>query len=185
MISREEALTLLHSQMQSQNLRKHCYAVEVTMKALAKHFNEDEELWGIVGLLHDADYEKFPTEHPKRIISDLEGLKAPEEIVNAIRAHAWGYNGMDYEPKSKLDWSIYICDELTGFIVAVTLIRPEKKLASVTVDNILSKWGKKDFAKGVERDHVELCEEKLGIKLNDFIELTLKAMQSISSELGL
>ena len=185
MISREEALELLHSQMQSQNLRKHCYAVEAVMKALATHFKEDEGLWGVVGLLHDADYEKYPEEHPKRIIKDLEELKAPEEIVNAIKAHALGFNGMDYEPKSKLDWSIYCCDELTGFIVAVTLIRPEKKLASVTVENILSKWSKKDFAKGVERDHVEMCEEKLGIKLNDFMEITLKAMQGISSELGL
>jgi len=184
-IDRDEALNLLHSQMQSINLRKHCYAVEASMRALAKYFGEDEDVWGLVGLLHDADYEKYPDKHPAKILRQLKDLDVPEDVVNAIHAHALGFNGFDKKPQSKLDWSIYCCDELTGLIIAVTLIRPTKKLSDVTVENILSKWDKKEFAKGVERERVELCEDKLGIKLNDFIEIVLKAMQEISSELGL
>lgn len=196
MITKEKATDLLHTNMQSQNLRKHCYAVGVVMKALAKHFHEDEDLWEVVGLLHDADYEKWPNEHPRKIIDDLEKIDAPLEITRAIAAHAWGYNGMETEPSSKLDWSVYCCDELTGLIVAVTLIRPDppsheasegqgKKLKYVTVDDVLRKWNKKGFAKGVNRDNIALCEEKLGIKLNDFVAITLKAMQENSDELGL
>ncbi len=185
MISRDKALEILHSQMESQNLRKHCYAVEAVMRSLADHFNEDKEAWGLVGLLHDADYEKYPDEHPKRIIKELEDKNAPDEVVNAIKAHAWKYNGFDYEPKTNLDWSIYCCDELTRLIIAVTLVRPEKKLSTVAVENILSKWNKKEFARGVERERIELCEEKLGIKLDKFVEISLKAMQGISDELGL
>lgn len=185
MITRQEALEILHSQMKSVNLRRHCYAVEASMRALADHFNEDQEVWGMVGLLHDADYESHPQDHPAKIIGQLEKLDIPIEVISAIKAHALGFNGFTHEPKTKLDWSIYCCDELTGLIIAVTLIRPEKKLSVVTVDNVLSKWGKKDFAKGVERERIELCDEKLGIKLPEFIGIVLKSMQGISSELGL
>lgn len=185
MITKDKALELLHSKMESVNLRKHCYAVEAVMRSLAEHFDEDQNLWGVVGLLHDADYEKWPDEHPRKIIEELEKTNASQELIGAIAAHAWGYNGMDIEPKSKLDWSIYCCDELTGLIVAVTLVRPEKKLSAVKVENILSKWNKKEFAKGVNRDQIAVCEEKLGIKLNDFIQITLSAMQGINEELGI
>jgi predicted hydrolase (HD superfamily) len=92
---------------------------------------------------------------------------------------------MNVMPKTPLEWAIYTSDELTGFIVAVTLIRPSKKIADVTVENVLSKWDKKDFAKGVNRNQIELCEEKLGIKLPDFIQIVLDSMKNISSELGL
>lgn len=185
MISREESLSLVTSWTSNKNLVKHMLAVESAMNGLAKHFKENEELWGIVGLLHDADYEKYPDEHPGKIIEELEKRNEPIEIINAIKAHAWKYNGQDREPQNNLEWSIYCCDELTGLIIAVTLIRPEKMLSSVTVDNVLSKWQKKDFAKGVERENIELCEEKLGIKLPDFIEIVLNSMQRISNELGL
>lgn len=185
MIQRDKALEILHKNMESQNLRKHCYAVEAVMRGLADHFKEDKEVWGLVGLLHDADYEKHPEIHPGKIITELENEDVPAVVIDAIRAHAWGYNDFNQEPKSNLDWSIYCCDELTGLIIAVTLIRPEKKLSAVTLENILSKWPKKEFAKGVERERIELCEEKLGIKLNEFIQISLTAMQGISDELGL
>ncbi len=121
----------------------------------------------------------------KKILEELKKRGEPEWLYNAIERHAWKYNGMDREPQNNLEWSIYCCDELTGLIVAVTLIRPEKKLSVVTVENVLSKWKKLDFAKGVNRDQIGLCEEKLGIKLNDFIQIILTSMQGISSELGL
>lgn len=184
-MTRDETLQLVTSWTTNKNLIKHMLAVEATMTDLAKHFREDENLWGIVGLLHDADYEKYPNEHPKVLLKTLEKNKEDQRIIDAVKAHAWKYNGMDREPQNKLEWSIYCCDELTGLIIAVTLIRPTKKIKDVTVDDILKKWHKKDFAKGVERENIELCEEKLGIKLNDFIDITLKSMQSISSDLGL
>lgn len=185
MIGREEALTLVTSWTENKNLVKHMLAVEAAMRGLATHFKEDEDTWGLVGLLHDADYEKYPNEHPRKIIEELQNRGKPSEIINAITAHAWKYNGMDREPQNNLEWSIYCADELTGLIIAVTLIRPSRKLSDVTVENVLSKWRKKDFAKGVERENIELCEEKLGIKLPDFIDIVLTSMQRISDSLEL
>ena len=185
MISREEALTLVTSWTENKNLVKHILCVEAAMGGLAKHFNEDENLWKLAGLLHDADYDKYPDKHPFVIIEELEKRNEPIEIINAIKSHAWGYRETLPEPKTKMEWSLYCSDELTGLIVAVALVRPEKKLSVVTIDNVLSKWQKKDFAKGVNRDQIGLCDEKLGIKLNHFIGIVLTSMQTIATELGL
>ncbi|MDP3917805.1 MAG: HDIG domain-containing protein [Candidatus Woesebacteria bacterium] len=185
MISREDAFNLVTSWTENKNLIKHMFAVEAVMGGLAKYFGEDESLWKVVGLIHDADYEKYPDKHPKVLIHELEKRQEDPIIINAIKSHAWNYNGMDQIPKTKLEWSLYCCDELTGLIVAVALIRPERKLSAVTVDNVLSKWKKLDFAKGVERGNIEKCEEKLGIKLPDFIQIVLTSMQNISEDLGL
>jgi hypothetical protein len=187
-MTRNEALELLHSKMQSVNLRRHCYAVSAVMKSLAKHFGEDETKWEIVGLLHDGDYEETKETPEKHTILMAGWLKeegeTDKELIDAILSHNFAHTGQN-PPKNKLEWSLYCCDELTGLIVAVTLVRPEKKLALVTVENILSKWNQKSFAAGVKREQIGQCEEKLGIKLNDFIATALKAMQGISSELGL
>lgn len=185
MISREESFSLVTSWTQNKNLVKHMLAVESAMEGLANYFKEDANLWKIAGLLHDADYDKYPEKHPQVIIDELTKRNEDKSLIDAIRAHAWKYNGFDTEPKTKMEWSLYCCDELTGLIIAVALVRPEKKLSVVTVDNVLSKWKKLDFAKGVNRDQIGLCEEKLGIKLPDFIEIVLKSMQNISSDLGL
>jgi len=187
MISKEEALKLLHSKMESVNLRKHCYAVGTVMKALAKHFNENEEMWEIVGLLHDGDYE-FTKEdhanHAKLMASWVrETGETDEELLTGIESHGWFHEGK--LPQTQMQWALFYSDELTGLITAVTLVRPEKKLSLVTVDNILSKWSQKSFAGGVKREDIEHCEKELGIKLPDFIEIALKAMQGIATKLGL
>ncbi len=188
MITKVEALELLHANMQSVNLRKHCYAVSAAMKALAKHFREDEEKWEVVGILHDADYEKTKDAPEKHTVLTIEWLREKrvndKEIIDAIISHNYSHTGGS-PPKNNLEWSLYCSDELTGFIVAVTLVRPEKKLSSVTVENVLSKWNQKAFAAGVKREQIEMCQEKLGIKLEDFIKIILSAMQEISGELGL
>lgn len=199
MIVRADALALVttwtenkHSlPLRSKNLVKHMLCVEAAMGGLAKYFKEDENLWKIIGLIHDADYDKYPDKHPQVLIDELtknppssDSVEAGK-IIDAIRAHAFGYNNFNTEPKNSLEWSLYCCDELTGLIIAVALIRPEKKLSVVSVENVLSKWQKKDFAKGVERKNIEMCEEKLGIKLPDFIEIVLTSMQSIATDLGL
>lgn len=185
MISREESFSLVTSWTQNKNLVKHMLAVESAMEGLANYFKEDANLWKIAGLLHDADYDKYPEKHPQVIIDELTKRNEDKSLIDAIRAHAWKYNGFETEPKTKMEWSLYCCDELTGLIIAVALVRPERKLSVVTVDNVLSKWKKLDFAKGVNRDQIGLCEEKLGIKLNDFIQITLTSMQGISNALNL
>lgn len=187
MISRDEALKLLHSKMQSPNLRKHCYAVGVVMKALARHFSENEDKWEVVGLLHDGDYEftkQDPGNHAKLMASWVRDLgESDDELLTGIESHGWFHEGK--KPQTKMQWSLFCCDELTGLIVAVALVRPTKKLADVTMENVLDKWGSKSFAAGVKREDIENCEKELEIPLKDFIGIALKAMQGISSELGL
>jgi len=186
-MNKEKALKLLHSKMQSVNLRKHCYAVEAAMKSLAEHFDEDQNLWGIVGLLHDGDYEftkEDPSNHAKMMAGWVrETGETDEELLTGIKSHGWFHEGK--KPQTKMQWSLFCCDELTGLIIAVTLVRPDKKLATVTVENVLSKWNQKGFAAGVKREDIEHCEKELGIKPPEFIEIVLSAMQSISSDLGL
>lgn len=184
-MDRATAFNLVSTWTENKNLIKHMLAVESVMGGLAIHFKEDENLWKIVGLLHDADYDKYPDKHPQVLTEELEKRNEDKVLIDAIRAHAFGYNNFETEPKNNLEWSLYCSDELTGLIVAVALVRPERKLSVVTVENVLSKWNKKDFAKGVERKNIELCEEKLGIKLNDFIQIVLTSMQSIATDLGL
>lgn len=188
-MNRQVALDLLHEKMQNQNLRRHCYAVEVVMKALANHFKENEEEWGIAGLIHDVDYEQVKDtakiDHTIVALKWLEELGASEDIKGAVAAHAWNFVENAPKPQTPMQWSLYCCDELTGFIVAVALVKPDKKLASVNIDSVLSKWKQKSFAGGVHREQIEICEKELGIPLPEFIDISLRAMQSISSELGL
>lgn len=188
MITRQQALELLHNHMQNSNLRRHCYSVEAVMRALARHFNQDEELWGIVGLLHDGDYEETKNDSRQHTIKMANWLREAGEtngdILGAILSHNYAHTGQN-APKNNLEWSLYCCDELTGLIVAVALVRPEKKLSAVSVESIMKKWDVKTFAAGVHREQISKCEEKLEIKLSDFIQIALTAMQSISKELGL
>lgn len=197
MLTRNQALELLHSHMKNENLRRHCYSVEIVMKALAKYFKEDEEKWGIVGLLHDGDYEECKDNPSRHTILMSQWLKemgeTDKEILDAILSHNFahldrrslgeGGTGI-HPPKNNLEWSLYCCDELTGLIVAVALVKG-KLLNNVSVESILKKFPEKNFAAGVDREQIGKCEEKLGIKLPDFVSITLTSMQSISKDLGL
>ncbi len=186
-MTREEALNLLHSKMQNPNLRRHCYAVEAVMRALAKHFGEDQDLWGITGLLHDADYELTKddtTKHVVTVISWLNNLGVDEKIINAINAHGWKFVDGCPEPQNKIEWSLYACDELTGLIVAVALVKG-KKLENVTAQSVLKKFPQKSFAARVGREQIKLCEKKLDIPLPKFIDIALSAMKGVHLELGL
>ena len=145
-MTREEALQLVNDWTTNKNLVKHMLAVEAIMRALAKKFGEDEEIWGIAGLVHDADYESYkddPKKHPEKIFAELEKRKADQRIVDAIKSHAWGWREDLPEPKTNMEWSLYCCDELSGFITACALVRPERTLASLTVESILKKWPQK------------------------------------------
>jgi len=190
MMTRKQALQLLHEHMQNANLRRHCYAVEAVMKALARYFKEDEDKWGIAGLLHDADYEMTKDNEPKKnhtkhVLKWMKELEAETDIYDAVAAHAWGFVEGAPEPATKIQWALYCCDELTGLIVAVALVKPDKRLASVSVDSIMKKWNQKAFAGGVKREQIAECEPRLGIPLHEFIQIALEAMQGISEDLGL
>src|SRR6185369_2296282 len=197
-MKRDQALKLLHEHMQNPNLRRHCYAVEAVMRGLAIQLNPevDEharaelvEAWGIAGLLHDADYEETKdeahTKHTKVIMEWLEDLDAHTDIKDAIAAHGWKYVDGAPEPKTPMQWALYTCDELTGLIVAVALVKDEKKLSAVTVESVMKKWNQKAFAAGVDRKQIEMCNEVLGIPLSEFIQIALSSMQAIAPDLGL
>ncbi len=187
MIIRTQALDLLHSKMQSQNLRRHCYCVEAAMQGLAKHFKADQEKWGIVGLLHDGDYEftkEDPGNHAKLMANWVRELgETDNELLTGIESHGWFHAGKF--PETQMQWCLFCCDELTGLIVATTLVQPTKKLADVTVEKVLKKFPQKSFAAGVKREDIKMCEERLGVSLEKFLGIVLAAMQTISSELGL
>ena len=191
-MNREEAYKTLTKLIKNQNLIKHHLACEAVMKVLYRKFTpstgqnpQDEEKWGIVGLLHDADYE-LTRNHPEKhtlVLEEKIGSKLPEDVMYAILSHNFANNQV--LPKSAMDWSIYCADELTGLIIAATLVNPEKKLASVTTDFVINRFNEPSFARGANRDQILACQDKLGIPIRDFIDLSLKAMQSISHELGL
>ncbi len=180
----EDALKLLFEYTESENLRKHAFAVESAMRAYARKFGEDEEKWAIVGLLHDFDYEKFPTpdQHPWVGSKILEERGYPEDIRKAILGHA-DYTGV---PRDTLMAKVlYACDELCGFITAVALVKPNKKLEEVTVESVKKKLKDKAFARSVNREDIYKGAEELGIPLDEHIQFVIEAMKSIADKLGL
>jgi putative nucleotidyltransferase with HDIG domain len=183
-MNRDEAMKLLREYTKNENLIKHALAVEAAMRAYARIFGEDEEKWGIVGLLHDFDYERYPTpgEHAIKGAEILAERGYPEEIVNAVRSHA-NYEG--YPPRTLMEKTLFAVDELTGFIVAVTLVRPSKKLDEVKVKSVKKKMKDKAFARKVSREDIIRGAEELGVPLDEHIGTVLKAMQGIADQLGL
>lgn len=189
--SRDQAFQILMKYLKNENLIKHSLAAEVAMKAIYTHFytgrpdfSETElQTWGITGLLHDADYEMSkgrPDAHGI-LLFDYE-KEIPPAIMQAIKAHNPATN---VKPEKQMDWAIRCADQLTGLIVAAALVHPDKKLAPLTAEFILKRMNDKSFAKGADREPIKQCEEKLGIPLTQFIEIVLKAMQGISTDLGL
>ena len=189
-MTRPDALETLKSYVKNQNLIKHMLACEAIMISLCKRLNSnaDEILlnkWGTTGLLHDVDYELTKDNPEKHGLVAEEKLKEKldADVVYAIKAHNFGKTGAT--PKSLMDWSIYACDELSGLIIAATLIHPDKKLASVDVDFVLKRFNEPNFAKGANRDQIKSCETALKIPLPEFVKIALTAMQGISKDLNL
>ncbi len=183
-MTREEALNLVEKKVKQKNLIKHCLAVEAVMRKLAKEFGEDEEKWGLTGLLHDIDYGETmdkPEEHSMRGADYLEEMGMPEDMVQAVRVHNEAHG---LPRKSMMDKALYAADPLTGLIVAGALIHPEKKLAPLNTDFLLNRFQEKSFARGANREQISSCTE-LGLTLEEFIGLGLEAMQEIDKDLGL
>ena len=181
---RDEAQRIIDEWVDNENLKKHAYAVEAAMRAYALKLGEDPEKWGIVGLLHDFDYERYPDlkDHPFKGTAYLKEKGYADVLAAAILAHAEHTN---VERDTDLKKAIYAVDELTGLIVAVALTRPSKKIADVSVDSVMKKWKEKSFAAGVDRQMIEKGAEELGIPLKEHAQIVLKAMQEIPEKLGL
>jgi putative nucleotidyltransferase with HDIG domain len=184
LITREKAWEWVCEWVSNENLRKHLLAVESAMRHYARIYGEDEEKWGLAGLLHDIDYERYPdsTQHPKVGAQFLREQGVPEEVVEAILGHA---NWTGVKRKSLMAKALYACDELTGLLVATALVMPSKKLAEVKVDSVLRKMKDKSFARKVDRQAIIDGANELGIPLEEHIANVLKAMQDIAEELGL
>jgi putative nucleotidyltransferase with HDIG domain len=182
-MNREEAWNLMCEWTESDSLCKHMLAVEAAMRAYARRFGEDEEKWGVTGLLHDMDYEKHPTpdEHPMVGVRELERRGYPEDVLHAIKGHADYLNVPRDTPMSK---TLYAVDELSGFIVACALMRPEG-LENMKAKSVRKKMKQKSFAAAVNRDDIVRGAEELGVDLNEHIEFVAGALRERSDELGL
>jgi putative nucleotidyltransferase with HDIG domain len=182
-MTRDEAWNLLCEYTQSENLRRHALAVEACMRYYARLFGEDEELWGVVGLLHDFDYERYPSleEHPFRGMEILRARGAPEVIIRAVGAHA-NHTGIPRE--SLLERAIFACDEISGFVIAVALVKG-RTLSAVSPESVRKRMKEKSFARGVNRDDLLQGAEELGIPFDEHVEHVVRALQGIADQLGL
>ncbi|MBN1884991.1 MAG: HDIG domain-containing protein [Candidatus Krumholzibacteriota bacterium] len=183
-MSREDGMALVRRHVTKKNLVKHALAVEAVLRSLARLFGEDEEVWGIAGLLHDLDYETTvddPPRHGYVTREMLEGDDLPDEILQAIVAHV-GHEGV--ERKTLLDKAIYCTDPVTGLIVASALMHPSKSLAGMDAEFVGKRFREKRFAAGADRDAIAECRE-LGLELHVFLGIALEAMQGIAGDLGL
>jgi putative nucleotidyltransferase with HDIG domain len=182
--SRDQAIALLHEWVQNPALRKHCYAVEAAMRAYARRYGEDEERWGLTGLIHDFDWERHPDleRHPMQGVEVLRGKGWPDDVCRAVLGHA-EHSGVPRD--TRMAQALYACDELAGFIVACALVTPEKSLERVEVASVRKKMKRADFARNVNRDDIVNGAAELGVELDPHITFVLEAMRGIHAELGL
>ena len=197
MITKKQALELIREHVKQENIVRHMLAVQTLMEGVydeqisrgktKQQLDGSREEWGMAGLLHDGDYCEGILEE-KQGIQIIEwarekGFEIPENVAHATAAHNW--SNTKVEPKNLMDWTIFCGDSLTGLIVAATLVLPDKKIVGVTVERILKRFKEPSFAKGTRRDEISLCEEKIGLTLEEFVSVSLKAMQKIAEEIGL
>ncbi len=183
-MTRDDALALLYEYTKNENLRKHALTVEAAMQAYALKFGEPVEIWSITALLHDFDYERFPNapDHPLRGEEILREKGYPDDIRRAILGHA-SYTGVPRD--TLLARALFACDELSGFLTAVTLVRPSKKIADVEVSSVRKKMKDRAFARTVSREDIEQGAQELGVPLNDHIQFVLDALKGRAEDLGL
>ncbi|HRW81629.1 MAG TPA: HDIG domain-containing protein [Desulfomonilia bacterium] len=182
--TRDEALELLHSFNAGESLRNHAYAVEAVMRFMARKLGQDEEKWGLIGLVHDLDYEKFPEQHCTKTREILQEHGWPEEYVRAVVSHGWGLCS-DVQPLSDLEKTLYAVDELTGLVAASALVRPSKSVLDLTVSSVRKKWKSPAFAAGVDRSVITRGAEMLGVTVEQLIEDTIMGMREVADTIGL
>jgi len=182
--SREEAFSLLKEYNKNEGLIKHALAVEAVMRYCARKRGEDEEKWGVIGLVHDLDYEQFPEQHCRKTEEILSSHNWPAEYIRAVISHGWGIC-TDIEPESELEKVLYAVDELVGLVVATALVRPSKSVMDMKVKSVKKKWKDKSFAAGVNRDVIEKGAGMLGVELGELIEDVIMGMREVADEIGL
>jgi len=182
--SREEAFSLLKQYNQNEGLIKHALAVEAVMRYSAGKRGEDEEKWGVIGLVHDLDYEQFPEQHCRKTEEILNSCGWPTEYIRAVMSHGWGIC-TEIEPQSELEKVLYAVDELTGLVVATALVRPSRSLMDMKVKSVKKKWKDKAFAAGVNRSVIEKGAEMLGVELDELINDVIMGMRGVADKIGL
>ena len=181
--TREDALALVHEHVASESLRRHMYAVEAACRAYARERGANEHLYGLAGLVHDFDYERWPDEHPLRGVEMLRERGYPEEVIHAVQAHYAARTGV--EPTTDLDKTLCACDEVTGLITAAALVRPTKSVMDLEAKSVLKKFKDRAFAAGVDRQEVQHAVAALGVELKDHVQFVIEAMRGIAPALGL
>lgn len=182
--TREEAWEILTDHVKTPSLVNHALAVEAVMRHFARRKGADEETWGIIGLIHDVDYEEHPEEHLRHAPDILRSRGWPEEHVRAVLAHGWGL-ATDVEPVTDLEKTLFAIDELTGLVAAAALVRPSRSVLDLPVKSVRKKWKDKAFAAGVDRAAVEKGASMLGISLDDLIADTIEGMKPVAGQIGL
>lgn len=182
--TREDAFNLLKQYNQSDSLVKHALAVEAVMRYSARKRGADEEKWGIIGLVHDLDYEQYPEEHCRKSEEILKQNNWPPEYIRAVVSHGYGICS-DVKPESELEKVLYAIDELTGLVVTTALVRPSKSVMDLTPKSVKKKWKDKRFAAGVDRSIIEKGAQALGVELGDLINDTIMGMREVAEEIGL
>ncbi len=186
--TRDEAWAIVQEWITNEGLRRHVLSVEAAMRAYARKYGEDEELWGITGLVHDLDYERYPDMtdevhgHPRTALRLFEEWDWPEELIHAVAAHA---EHLGVEPRTRMAKALRACDEITGLIIGTALVRPSKDIRDVRVKSVKKKWKDKSFTAAIDRDEIARNVAELGEDLNEHIALVLEAMKGIAAELGL
>ncbi|MBP8958854.1 MAG: HDIG domain-containing protein [Bacteroidales bacterium] len=181
---RKQALELFKRYNKSESLYKHALAVEGVMRYMARKAEEDEEKWGIIGLVHDLDYEMYPEQHCKMTEKILRANDWPEEYIRAVLSHAWGFC-TDIEPMTKLEKTLYAIDELTGLVTTSALVRPTRSVLDMEAKSVIKKWKDKRFAAGVDRSVIEKGAAMLGVSLDDLITDCIMGMREVAEDIGL
>lgn len=182
--TREEALDLFKKYNETESLLKHALSVEGVMRYMARKSGQNEEKWGLVGLIHDLDYEKFPEQHCKMTEKILRENNWPEEYIRAVMSHGWGIV-TDVKPETLMEKTIFAVDELTGLVATSALVRPSKSVLDMEAKSVNKKWNDKRFAAGVDRSVIERGAEMLGISLDELISDCIMGMREVAEQIGL
>ena len=182
--TRQEAFDILNRYNSNESLIRHALAVEAVMRYMARKNGEDEEKWGVIGLVHDLDYERFPEEHCRKSPELLREAGWPDDYIRAVVSHGWGLCS-DVEPVSVLEKTLYAIDELTGLVTTAALVRPSKSVLDMEAGSVKRKWKDKRFAAGVNREVIEKGAAILGVDLTQLITDTILGMRTVAREIGL
>ena len=182
--TRDEALNLLRQYNSDESLIRHALAVEGVMRHFARKFGEDPEKWGIIGLVHDLDYQQFPDQHCTKTAEILTAQEWPSDYVRAVVSHGWGLCS-DVEPQEKMEKVLYAIDELTGLVAANALVRPSRSVLDMEPSSVKKKWKDRSFAAKINRDVIQKGAEMLGMELSDLFSETIAGMKDVAEAIGL